>query len=142
MEDVKRELALEGIITTNETVKNTINRWYATCSVHDCPRSGLPKKVPEAQYQCIDATMAENNELTASALKDILKKRFGVENIKYSARTIARIRNELGWTFTTVRYCQAIRDANKDERLEWCTQRLGEKGLVTNIIFTDGSTFN
>ena len=62
----------------------------------------------------ITGAMAENDELTASALKDILKKRFGAENIKYIARTIARIRNELGWTFTTVRYCHAIRDANKD----------------------------
>ena len=139
--DVKRELALEGIITTHETVKNTITRWCATGSVRDRPRSGPPKKVPEAHYRCIDNAMAENDELTASALKDILKKRFGAENVKYGARTIARIRNELGWTFTTARYCQAIRDANKDKRLEWCTQRLDEKEVFTDVIFTDESTF-
>ena len=139
--DVKRELALEGIITTHETVKNTITRWCATGSVHDRTRSGPPRKVPADHYRCIDSAMAENDELTASALKDILKKRFGAENIKYSARTIARIRNELGWTFITARYCQAICDANKDKRLEWCTQRLDEKELFNDVIFTDESTF-
>ena len=73
--DVKRELDLEEIITTCETVKNTITRWCATGSVHDCTRSGPPRKVPVAHYRYIDSAMAENDELTASALKDILKKR-------------------------------------------------------------------
>ena len=66
MADVKRELSLEEIITTHETVMNTITRWCATGSVHDRTRSGPPRKVPEAHYQCIDSAMAENDELTAS----------------------------------------------------------------------------
>ena len=37
---------------------------------------------------------------------------------------------ELGWTFTTVRYCQAIRAANKEKRLVWCSKHLEEKELV------------
>ena len=45
---------------------NTITRWCATGSVHDRTRSGPPRKVPEAHYQCIDSAMAENDELTAS----------------------------------------------------------------------------
>ena len=117
---VKRDLGLEGIMTTHETVKDTITRWCATGSVCDCPRSGPPKKVSEAHYQCIDDVMGENDELTASSLKDILTKRFGAENVKYSTRTIARLCNELGWTFTTARYCQAISNANKEKQLDWC----------------------
>ena len=34
---IKRDLALEGIITTHETVMNTITRWCATGSVRDRP---------------------------------------------------------------------------------------------------------
>ena len=138
---IKRELALEGIMTTHETVKNTITRWCATGSVCDRPRSGPPKKVPEAHYRCIDDAMAQDDELTASSLKNILEKRFGAENVKYSTRTIARIRNELGWTFSTVRYCQVIRDANKQKRLAWCTECIDKKELFNNVIFTDESTF-
>ena len=70
--------------------------------------------------------MTHDDELTASSLKDILKKKFGAENVKYGTRTIARLRNELGWTFTTARYCQAIRDPNKEKRLAWCKQCLDE----------------
>ena len=43
-------------------------------SVNDCPRSGLPKKVPEDHYQCIDNAMAENDELTASDVKGVLSR--------------------------------------------------------------------
>ena len=43
--------------------------------------------------------MAQDAELTASSLKDIINERFGAENVKYRTRTIARICNELGWTF-------------------------------------------
>ena len=52
--------------------------------------------------------MAQDDELTASSLKDILNKRFGAENVKYGTRTIAGICNELGWNFMMVSYCQAI----------------------------------
>ena len=114
---IKRDLALEGIIATHKTAGNTISRWCATGSVCDRPRSGPLMKVPEAHYRCIDDAMTHDDELTASSLKDILKKMFGAENVKYGTRTIARLRNELGWTFTTARYCQAIRDPNKEKRL-------------------------
>ena len=62
--------------------------------------------------------MAENNELMASALKDILTMKLGVVNVKYSVKTIARLHKELGWTSSTDRYCQVIRDANKQKRLD------------------------
>ena len=138
---VKRDLALEGIMTTHETVKNSITRWCATGSVCDRPRSGPLKKVPEAHYWCIDDAVVKNDELTASSLKDILTKKFGAENAKYGTRTTARLRNELGWTFTTARYCQAICDANKEKRLDWCRKCMEEKELFNDVIFTDESTF-
>ena len=85
--------------------------------------------------------MAQDDELTASSLKDILNKRFGAENVKYWTRTIARIRNELGWTFTTVRYCQAVQDANKEKQVAWCTQCIDKKEQFRDVIFTDEFTF-
>ena len=84
--------------------------------------------------------MTRNDEVTASALKDALIKRFGAEKVLYSVRTIARIRNELGWSFTTARYCQAIREANKTKRLDWCNKRIGEKETFVDVIFMDEST--
>ena len=128
--ELERILALEGILTTRQTIKATVNRWKKTGNVNDRPRSGPPKKVPEDHYRCIDNAMAENDELTASDVKEVLIKKFGADKVQYSVRTIGRLRNDLGWTYTTAKYCQAIRDANKIKRLDW----------FHNVIFTDEST--
>ncbi len=138
---MERILAMEGIITTRQTIRSTITKWQKTGCTMDSPRSGRPKKVPEDHIRCVDNAMAENDELTASDLKDILTKKFGAQTVQYGARTIARIRNELGWTSTTARYCQAIRDANKEKRLDWCKKHIDEKETFEDVIFTDKSTF-
>ena len=52
-----------------------------------------------------------------------------------------RIRNELGWTYSTTKYCRAIRDANKQKRLDWCTNLIAKKEKFDDVIFTDESTF-
>ena len=52
--------------------------------------------------------MAENQELTASDVKEVLIKKFDPDKVQYSVRTIGRLRNDLGWMYTTVNYCQAI----------------------------------
>ena len=96
MTRIARVLAMEGIVTTCQTIKSTITRWQKTGNVRDLPRSGPPKRVPESHYRCIDEAMTRNDELTASALKDILTKKFAAANVQYGVRTIARLRNEFG----------------------------------------------
>ena len=103
----------------------------------DCPKSGAPPKAPEEHYRCIDEEMARNDELTVSALKNTLIKRFGADKVPYGVRTIARIRNELGWNISTARYCQAIREANNAKRLDWCKMRIEEMETFDDVIFTD-----
>ena len=61
--------------------------------------------------------MAENDECTASEIKKLLSAKFRADNVTYSERSIARVRSELGWTFTIARYYQAIRDENKEKRV-------------------------
>ena len=72
MTRIARVLAMEGIVTTRQTIKRTITRWQKTGNVRDLPRSGPPKRVPESHYCCIDKAMTETDEITASTLKDIL----------------------------------------------------------------------
>ena len=84
--------------------------------------------------------MAETDKLTASDLKDILVKIFGVDKVQYSVRTIARLRNDLGWTYTTAKYCQAIWDGNKVKILDWCNKRMEEKEAFDDVIFANEST--
>ena len=129
----------ESLPVTRQS-RNTITRWCATGSVCDRPRSGPPKKVPDSHQPCINEAVTHDDELTAFSLKDILNKKFGAGNVKYGIRTIARIRNELRWTFTSARYCQAIREANKEKHLAWCKRRINEE-CFQDVIFTDESTF-
>ena len=138
--ELERVLAREGILTTCQTIKATIDRWQKTGSVRDCPRSGPPRKVPEEHYRCIDDVMAENDELTASDLKSILWCRFGADEVLYTVRTVARLRNNLGWAYTTDKHCQEIWDGNKAKRLEWCNKRMEGKEAFDDVIFTDEST--
>ena len=130
-------MAREGVFTTHQTITNTITRWQATGSAEDCPQIGQVKAILPAHYRFIDATIAENDELTASDLKMLLVKEFGEDKATYSKRTVARARNEVRWTFTTAGYCQAIRDANIQKRIEWVNRCLEDEEQFKDVIFTD-----
>ena len=84
--------------------------------------------------------MAAERRVTASEIKTLLSAKFGAENVTYSERTIARVRSELGWTFTTASYCQAIRDPNKDKRVAWFNSCLETEECFEDSIFTDECT--
>ena len=90
----------------------------------DSARSGHPKAMPDNHYRYIDELLSMNDELPASALVDQLTLKFG--EVTYSERTVARARQDLGWIYSTDRYCQAIREQNKMKRLAWCQERLEE----------------
>ena len=53
-------------------------------------------------------------------------------------RTILRCRTSLGWTFRGSAYCQLIREANKEKRLVWAREHVGES--FDDVIFTDESS--
>ena len=132
---IKRILALEGIITTHRTIRNN-----GTGLIRDRPRIGQIRIIPPSHYRFIDDAMSENDEYTAAELKKLLIGKFGEDKVPYSERTISRARNELGWTFTTSRYCQAIRDANKAKRVIWVNKCLEDEESFDNVIFTDECT--
>ena len=80
----------------------------------------------------IDEAMAEDDKLTASKLLNKMIDKFGPLDI--SERTVARARQELGWTYSTTRYCQAIRIANMEKRLVWSREMLERGELFQNVI--------
>lgn len=137
---IKMILAKEGTITSRQTVQSTIARWNETGSVRDRPRIGQAKTIPLSHYRLIDDAMADSDEHTAGDLKKLLIDQFGEDEVTCSERTITRERNDLGWVFTTARYCQAIRDANKLKRVVWVNQRLEEEEQFRDVIFTDECT--
>ena len=91
-------------------------------------------------YRFIDETMTENDERTASEMKTLLSAKFGAENVTYSERTIERVRSELGWTFTTAWYYQAVHDGNKEKRVAWVNSCLEAEESFQDCIFIDEFT--
>ena len=140
LSELERTLALEGIVTTRKTIAATIAKWRTTRHTQNLPRSGRPTMIPKLHQLFIEKKMQENDELTAADLLDLMIARFGRRHCGYSKRTLARARKDLGWTFNTVRYCQAIREGNKAKRLEWCKERLDEGEMFDDVIFTDECT--
>ena len=103
-------------------------------------RKGGVKRVLEEHYRFSYKAMLKNDELTDSDLMDMMQDKFGRKAIRYSMRTLARARQDLGWAFGTARYCQAIRESNKLKRVEWCEQHFLEEENFNNVIFMDKST--
>ena len=96
--------------------------------------------VPQSHYHFIDETMAESDGCTAADLKELLTATFGAENVKYSERTISIICSELGWTFTTARYCQAIHYSNEEKRVTRVNNCLDNEGRFSYVIFNNECT--
>ena len=96
------------------------------------PRQPRKSRFNSRQEKFIDDCLAENDELTAYQLKELLCKKWpGLKTI--SIPTIKRARRRLGWVATTPRYCQL----NKSKRVEWCWKCLNENDHFENVIFSD-----
>ena len=54
-----------------------------------------------------------------------------------SLSTVRRARRDLGWVSTTPKYCQLIREANKEKWLNWCLEVTHEKDAFTDVMWTD-----
>lgn len=78
--------------------------------------------------------MKIDDETTAYQLLELLKEK----GYTISLRTILRCRTSLGWTFRGSAYCQMIREANKQKRLDWAREHLGQS--FDDVIWTDEST--
>lgn len=57
-----------------------------------------------------------------------------------SLSTIKKCRRDLGWVATKPHYCQLIREANKQKRVDWCMKCLQDEDYFDDVIFSDEST--
>ena len=108
-------LAEEGIKASRSAVSLFLSRYGQSGDLNDAPRSGRKKLLNEAHVSFIDEKMKENDELTASELKEKLAKEFDM-NVSLSTIRQTR-RDKLGWMSGTARYCQFVREPNKIKRL-------------------------
>ena len=91
-------------------------------------------KVTARVQGLVKQQMEKDDETTAYQLHHML-----VENrIKIYLRTILRCHTALGLTYRGSAYCQLIREANKQKRLQWC--ELNKDDTIDDVIWSDEST--
>ena len=104
-------LAAEGLKVPKKTVWTTIKNPHDT--IHCLPGSGRCFQLEPERLAIIEERIQEDDETTASQLVRILN----AQGYTISKPTIVRARNILGWTFHGSRYCQMIRNNNKEKRV-------------------------
>ncbi len=128
--DILADLQSNGISVTRRTVRLFLKKYKQTGSYADKPRSDRRSKFPPYLNGLIHDLYENDDELTSRDIALILDNIFGLE---VAESTIRRRRLKLGWVATGPAYCQMIRDANKQKRLDFCldAQRRGKPSTLS-----------
>ena len=131
---VVHALRREGISTSRHTVRRFYLRYREDGTINRRPGSGRPLKLAELSLVMVEQLMRQDDETTATQIHSFL-----VHNgVDVSLTTILSGRHTLGWTFRGSAYCQLIREANKQKRLEWAQLHLHDN--FHDVVWTDETT--
>ena len=108
-----------------------LTRYKKLSTVARKPGSGRPTTISYHVLRTVEEGMRTDDETTAIQLHEVLAR----HGICISLRTVLRSRVQLGWAFRGTAYCQLIRRANKQKRLEWAQQQVNDN--FDNVIWTD-----
>ena len=135
---IKRKLQEEdGLLVSRVAVWKFLRLYLETGSLAKREGGGRCSKITPEVKLLVEQQMMKDDETTACQLHKMLSER----NINMSIATILRCRKELGWTFRGSSYCQLIRTVNKEKRLNWAKQYLGEvEDGFMDVIFSDKSS--
>ena len=132
--NVAKVLAAEGFRVPKRTVWVTIQKYKTHGTISRLPGSGRPFKLTREMLDAVEERMKQDDETTATQLVKML----GERGFKISTPTVERARKTLGWTFHGSRYCQLIRNANKEKRVQWAKDNLHSS--FDDVVWTDEST--
>ncbi len=99
----------EGVISCRQTVSRFIKRFLATGTISHNEGSGRPSITTDRVLELVERAMQADDKTTATQLHVLLI----ACGILINLSTILRSRTMLGWTFRGSKYCQLIREANK-----------------------------
>ena len=134
---IAKILKEEGIRISRVSVWKFISRYQQTGCVARKEGSGRRTKMNTQVMALVEEQMNSDDETTAFQLHKLLNER----GIVISIWTVLRCRKSLGWTFRGSAYCQLIRVANKQARLDWAKQYIDEcEDGFLNVIWSDEST--
>lgn len=127
------KLSEEGFRVSLSGCYSFLKKYRQTGSVFDKQRSGRPRILPQRAEQLMVELLWANDELTTTELLHQLQ----AKGYSVSRSTVAQTRENLGWTAKRTRYCQLIRQQNKEKRVEFCKHLLESGKYFHNVIFSD-----
>ena len=131
---IKKLLQQEHLKCSRVGIHKFLKAYQFTGSISRRPGSGRPSKITAEIKEIVEAQMRKDDETTAYQLHRLLTEK----GYSITLRTVLRCRTALGWTFRGSAYCQMIREANQQKRLDWARQHLGKS--FDDVIWTDEST--
>ena len=134
-QEIQHHLEEEDIKISLVSLWKLVSKYRRTGSVVDRPCLRPPRKLSDDCYVLIDNLLSENDELTTRML--LLRLKENDPQLDVSLSTVKQARQELGWVSTTPRYCQLMREANKEKRLKWSKEQIGSDEKFDDVIFTD-----
>ena len=136
---IKKRLREECISISSVAIYSLLKKYELSNTIVDRPRLHFPKKLDEEKLRFIDEALVGNDELTARQILVMLQDQW--PNFNASLATIRRARkDDLRWVKSRPKYCQLIRSANKEKRLDWCKQMISDKEEFENVIWSDESS--
>ena len=136
---IQKHLEKEGVIVSKKLLCLLLKKYKITGSVADRRTVKPPRKLDNQHYRFIDDCMGEDDELTATKLRDKLLERFPTLNVSVS--TVKRARMELGWTAKKTRYGALVSEVNQEKRVDWCKERMETGDMdFDDVIFSDECT--
>ena len=123
----------EEIFISNRHAKRILFNWFQTKSVSDSPKINGCTKITNYQLNQLNRAVYHNRDLTAKKLKVMF-------NLEVTVRSIQRYLNIMGWQKIRTKYCQAVSQKNRLERIAFANlaRYFGDK--FDNSIFIDEST--
>ena len=133
---IVRCLAEEGHTASKVGVMKFLRRYRETGTIARVPGTGRVSKVTSEIRMVIEKQMEKNDESTGLELQKLLQKE--VDGFDASLSSVLRWRNDLGWTAKGTKYCQMIREVNKEKRLKWAMEN--QDMTFQDVIYTDETT--
>ena len=131
---IERLLRAEGFAASRRGISKFIAKYRETGSIGRQTGSGRPLKITAEVKEIVEEQMQTDDETSAHQLHRLLKS----HGHNISLCTILRCRTALGWTFRGSSYCQLIRHANKQKRLDWAERHTDL--AFNDVVWTDECT--
>ena len=131
---IAKHLSEEGLKASCQGIAKFIQQYEQTGTIVRKPGSGRPTKITAEIKAIVEEQMQRDNETSAVQLHTLLQ----TKGHSISLPTILHCHSALGWTFCGSTYCQLIREANKQKRLEWAVEH--QHNDFGNVIWTDEAT--